>query len=388
MKTHQNPANQAGFSLIDMMVGTIIGLLTILAIMYSFKAFEGQKRTTDSLSGAQSDGLMAIATLDNSIRQAGVGLFTNGSLLCSSVNVYYNGSVVANGLQMMPVAIMDGGAGGASDSIQTMTSQSLLGAASSSIVQPMPTPSSVLKVAASSNTGINVGGLVLVGDPTAPGTPCTVMGVTGTHPTANGINILHASGTSKWNPPNLATAFTNVGPFSTNAQVVPLGSFSRTAYQPLCNTLTATDLNIGLAAAAMCAGSTFTNTNPVAANVVNIQAQYGVIPASMVGGISCWVNATGAGTNACDGSDWVNPTAANIKRIEAIHVAVTVMSPQIEKPNSTGTCTATASTAAANYPVSWVGGPAIDLTGLPNWKCYRYKVFQTIIPIRNAIWAN
>lgn len=387
MKTHQNPANQAGFSLIDMMVGTIIGLLTILAIMYSFKAFEGQKRTTDSLSGAQSDGLMAIATLDNSIRQAGVGLFTNGSLLCSSVNIYNNGSTVANGAQMMPVLLTDGGAGGASDSIQTTTIQSSQGSASTSITVPMPNPSAVLTVAKSTITGINVGGFVLVGDPTSPGTPCTVMQVTTLQYPSNGINVVHNSGASSpWNPPNPNTAFTTAPSYGTSAVVVP-GAISRLNYQSFCNSLVSMDMNSGVGAP-VCAGNTVTNAAPLAANVVNIQAQYGVIPASMVGGISCWVNATGAGTNACDGSDWVNPSFANIKRIEAIHVAVTVMSPQIEKPSSTGACTATASTAAANYPVSWVGGPAIDVTGLPNWKCYRYKVFQTIIPIRNAIWAN
>lgn len=384
MKASRLPSRQAGFSLIDILVGTIVGLLTILVIMYSFKAFEGQKRTTDSLSGAQSDGLMSVTTLDTSIRQAGVGLFTNGSLLCSSVNIYYNGSTVANMAQMMPVAITDGG--GASDTISTVTSQSNLGAASVPIAVPMPSPSAIMTVSA--NPGISVGDLVLVGDPTTPGTPCTVMGVTNVATTANGVNVQHNSGTSLWNPPNPVNTFTNAPAYGTSAQMLPLGTFSRLKYQALCNSLVSTDLNNGSLTPPSCAGSTFTNATPLAANVVNIQAQYGVIPSSLVGGIACWVNASGAGTNACDAGDWSSPTLANTKRIEAIHLAVTVISPQIEKPDSAGACTATASTAAANYPVSWPGGPAIDVTTLPNWKCYRYKVFQTIIPIRNAIWAN
>lgn len=221
------------------------------------------------------------------------------------------------------------------------------------------------------------------------------MGVTNVATTANGVNVQHNSGTSLWNPPNPVTAFINpvtgltaAPAYGTSAQMLPLGTFSRREYQALCNSLVFTDLNTGGAATPSCTGSTFTNATPLAANVVNIQAQYGVIPSSLVGGIACWVNATGASTNACDASDWSSPTLANTKRIEAIHLAVTVISPQIEKPNSTGACTATASTAATNYPVSWPGGPTIDVTTLPNWKCYRYKVFQTIIPIRNAIWAN
>ncbi len=386
MKFQEIPAKQAGFSLIDLMVGAIIGLLTTLVIMYSFKAFEGQKRTTDSLAGAQSDGLLAMITLDNAIRPAGLGLFANGSLICSSVNVYYNGSVVANGASMMPVNITDGGASGGSDSIQTMTSQSQSGAASAAIAQPMPTPSSVLTV--TTGNGFSVGGLVMVGDPSSPTTPCTVMSVTALQNTANGVNLIHNSGLSPWNPPNLASTFSSVGPYSINAVVVPLGSFSRTQFQVLCHSLAFTDLNSGSTVTPSCAGSTFTNAAPMAANVVNIQAQYGIVPPSLVGGITCWVNATGAGTNACDGNNWLTPTPANIQRIEAIHVAVTVMSPQKEKPDSSGVCTATASTTATNYPVSWAGGPIIDVTTIQNWQCYRYKVFQTIIPVRNAIWAN
>ena len=31
-------------------------------------------------------------------------------------------------------------------------------------------------------------------------------------------------------------------------------------------------------------------------------------------------------------------------------------------------------------------GPIIDLRGDPDWQHYRYKVYQTIIPLRNSIW--
>ena len=38
--------NQAGFSLVELMVGLVIGLMATLVIMQVFSTFEGQKRTT------------------------------------------------------------------------------------------------------------------------------------------------------------------------------------------------------------------------------------------------------------------------------------------------------------------------------------------------------
>jgi type IV pilus assembly protein PilW len=378
--------SQSGFSLIDLLVGTVVGMLTILLIMYSFKAFESQKRATDSMAGAQSDGLSAINVLDLAIRQSGAGLFTSGSQTCSTINIYHNGTVVADGAALMPVAIADGGAAGASDVLQTVTSTSPFGAASVPISVAMPSPSAVLTTSA--NSGANTGDLVLVGDPSSPGTPCTVMGVTNVQATGGGVDLQHNPGTSAWNPANPANVFTTAPAYGTTARVVPIGSLTRMSYQAICNSLASVDLNSGAVAAPACVGNTVTNASTVAANVVNIQAQYGVTATAASGTISCWVNATGSGTNACDVANWATPGAADVARIKAVRVAVTVRSPQLEKPGTAGACTATASTSAVNYPVTAQGGPTIDVTGLPNWQCYKYKVFQTIIPMRNVIWAN
>jgi type IV pilus assembly protein PilW len=33
----------------------------------------------------------------------------------------------------------------------------------------------------------------------------------------------------------------------------------------------------------------------------------------------------------------------------------------------------------------WVGG-AFDLSARADWRCYRYRVFETTISLRNMIW--
>jgi type IV pilus assembly protein PilW len=32
--------------------------------------------------------------------------------------------------------------------------------------------------------------------------------------------------------------------------------------------------------------------------------------------------------------------------------------------------------------------PAIDLTANADWQRYRYRVYETIIPLRNMIWSR
>ncbi len=60
-----------GFSLVEIMVGLGIGLLTILVIMQLFADYEGQKRTTTSGADAQGNGQIALLTME--LRYCGFG---------------------------------------------------------------------------------------------------------------------------------------------------------------------------------------------------------------------------------------------------------------------------------------------------------------------------
>jgi len=46
-----------------------------------------------------------------------------------------------------------------------------------------------------------------------------------------------------------------------------------------------------------------------------------------------------------------------------------------------GTCETTMA-----FP-TWSGG-TFDLSADPNWQCYRYRVFETTVPLRNWIWKS
>ena len=71
----------------------------------------------------------------------------------------------------------------------------------------------------------------------------------------------------------------------------------------------------------------------------------------------------------------------------AMQLAIVARSSQPEKPDpASGLCNITTN------PPSWIGGTVdlsgqVGLTAVANdWKCYRYKVFEVTVPLRNVLW--
>jgi len=93
-------------------------------------------------------------------------------------------------------------------------------------------------------------------------------------------------------------------------------------------------------------------------------------------------------------------TIAQANTVQGIAVAIVARSPLIEKPRGTGGCDATnsASLPDAGQPNAWyqqymgstdgtIVNAAFNLsTSRADWQCYRYKLFQTAVPVRNLTW--
>ena len=79
-------------------------------------------------------------------------------------------------------------------------------------------------------------------------------------------------------------------------------------------------------------------------------------------------------------------------------VEVTARSSIKEKADATGKCDyITADPTKPDKVTDWIGNAYVsidvsqNLTGVAEtppeqWKCYRYKLFQTTVPLRNMIW--
>jgi type IV pilus assembly protein PilW len=362
---------QAGWGLAEMMVGVVISLLAVLVIFESFRAFEGQKRTTTSAMAAQEAGLLALTAIERDARVAGYGLVVNNALACSTINIYQGGAVST--VPAMPIAIADGGANG-SDSITIMYSTSSVASTPSPLSIDAITSTPVVMASNTANNAVfNAGDFILLAQPTL-GKPCARLRVTGTIPAGSDVQIVHAASDST-NPPGGTNIFPTApsAGYSASASdpsvVINMGNLVSSTYSVLAGSMAYTD------------NTRATQPITLSTGIVNLQAQYGVSPAGNQN-VSQWVDARGA---------WAAPSPADIGRIKAVRIAIVARSALLEKTAVTQPCVNSAGTNKG--PCAWEDSPAnpaplIDLSSDPDWQRYRYRVYETIIPLRNVVWGN
>ena len=119
----------------------------------------------------------------------------------------------------------------------------------------------------------------------------------------------------------------------------------------------------------------------VADNIVQLKAQYG-----HDNGVNNGTVLTGpyaAGDGIVDGYDTLTPaTAAAWNQVLTVRIGLVARSAQAEKPSGSGPACDTTTTQP-----SWSGG-SFNLSANANWTCYRYKVFETVIPLKNILWTQ
>ncbi|MFN0143295.1 MAG: PilW family protein [Mycobacterium sp.] len=389
LQIHDSRTAQRGFSLVEILVAMVIALIGMLVIFQSFETFEAQKRTTTNSVDAQENGLLALANIEREVRLAGYGLFYGNQLACNRMN-QWNGA--ATQVPIMPIQITDGGT--ASDTIVTNYSTSAFGSLPAQLLLDTTTSNTVLQVNNATRTaGFTVGNYILVANPLR-GFSCTRLQVSAATLAADGNSLaltVASGGTTPANPPAATNLFiTAPNPVASYGNspaepsiVINMGGFSRNQYSVVMNATTREgDLQqLDLTAAGATAVS-------LASGVVAMQAQLGVSATPQTQEINTWVNPTGT---------WA-PTAITINdigRVKAVRVAIVTRSSQIERV-TTGNVTTTCRTPAGtnnNGPCAWddtgtTAAPRIDLSADANWQRYRYRVYETIIPLRNVMWQT
>lgn len=367
---------RGGFSLVEIMVGLAMGMIAMLIILQVFSVFEGGKRTTTGAADAQSNGAIALYMIERDARMAGWGIGSAAYSGCDTTFSYCDGSAscgggtgALNGLFLGAVRITDGGANPDSITAQFFANPNLdtfRYPSTTTLRSTMPQPSAELNV--TSVSGCSIGGMVLVSQDGM----CTLMRITQVQGAA--LKIQHNPGASgDFNPPvNIQNDPANPWPAYTEGaslscfNAAPNGPLFQRSYSvnTTARQLQRTDNSV----------SPIIANESIAPEVFDLQAQYGVAPSgSQV--VDTWVDATAA-------SGWANPSQANQNRIKAIRIALVVRSTQYEKPES-GACQTTTSTD------DWSSWATFSTENYPgDWKCYRYKVFETVAPLRNTIWAN
>lgn len=357
MPSHQlNRHHNTGFSLVEIMVGMVIGLISTIIVMQVFATFEGQKRTTTGGSDAQTNGGVGLYTIERDMRMAGYGFAdATGCALASS----FNGTALAP-LVLAPVTIADGAGGLLPDSI------TILSGNKSSWSVPIRVISNHAQAATQFNTnatlGLAQGDLLIAYEATTPPN-CTLFQVDNANPVLN--PIIHTAG--NWN--GNSAVFPAAG-YSTDALLMNVGSFMSHTYSiDASSNLVFTDY------------SSATNTNSsqiLSSDVVSIQAEYG-FDTRAGAQTDAQVDTWGATMIDADASGTIGD-AGDINRIYALRFALVARNGLREKADPvTGICNTT------TVGPAWAGG-TISLAADANWQCYRYKTFETIVPLRNMLW--
>lgn len=336
---------QQGFGIIDILIGLLIGFIIVFTTYSSLLFFQSHQRTGVNGNTALGNGILGLYALENDLKSAGLGFYFNGSPQCSVFNASYDGKTIATNALAAPVKIQDGQQ--FADSITLLSGTSILSGVPAR-------PLSALSISSGSTIAVNtlgdlqIGNLALIGN--ASTVPCTIVKLTNvTDNTSNG-EITYDSGSS--------ASIT----YPSNSFINNIGHLNWSTWRINNNNLELLDLTTG-------------NTMTVADNIVQLQAQYGISSNSTTKNIQQWVDATGI---------WASLNTARISQIRAVRVAIVARSPQREKSSIPGSSCDTTTQA----PMPWPNGTAIDLSTNPDWRCYRYRIFKTVVPIKNVVIGN
>jgi type IV pilus assembly protein PilW len=412
------PRRERGMSLIEILVGVVIGLLGILVIFQVLAVSEDRKRTTVHGSDAQSAGAIGLYQLQREVQRAGYGFGTADTKIIGCLVKAWNGAAID--FRLHPVEIVQGAAG-APDRIRV-----LIGSSDKYVTDVRPwTPSGAnTKTMTGSRAGFDYGDLVvLTGNPThalslgTPELPCAMIQVTD-RPTAQPFDVGHNLSYTLTPPDTLSPAATTTPRFNKDA------AWPASASPPFApNPNNGFALNLGkqprrhefrvtlpgeanpnrLVATELLFDA---GLGEIADSIVNLQAEYGIDRNNnQVIEANEWTETPPDNTLIPTGTDPKRACGDSPSRswrcVLAIRVALLARSAHWDKaacsPNPQRTSGATGALLLTNFAMTNVDGTAAsgaeaacteDPPSPNNWRRYRYSVYETVIPLRNMLWGT
>jgi type IV pilus assembly protein PilW len=360
---------QGGFGLIEVMVGLVIGLIAVLVIYQVYTVSEGFKRNTTASGEAQQSGLFSMFILGMEVGNGGAGMADAAQDLGACADP---GNFPAS-FRPIPVMITDGGGGVVNPNPDSFVVNYSMATtlANSAVFAADAAPASSYTV--QSPGGFHNGDLIVaIAAPGGAGSPCASSVITAppTVPDLNGfVTITHTG--SAINLFAGASRLLNMGPCS-KVQKVQYSLNGDVLYStPLLDT------------GANCTPAVIA-ANPLASNIVNMKAEYGIAdPASPKGLLSTWVQANAGG--GWDPASVLPATVSKINQIKAIRIGFIVRSEQFDQTlgKYDWVLFDCADAVKANCPGRLTGTIPATVAPAGNW---RYRTYETVIPLRNEIW--
>jgi type IV pilus assembly protein PilW len=352
--------SQKGFSLIEVMLSLVIGLIMSLGVASLAISYDAGRKNNISSNTANANGTTAVETLNTSLQMAGSGLISNYSPIC--VNLYSTTATNTNSGTELDILKLD--------TTTDPNSNHVIFAYGSG-----GSAASMLKVSVSiANTNDDIG-VPLVGSVTpgsdillayssvGSGTDCTLRRATApiaVNGSAGMMNI-GLSATQAYNQP-----IAGVPAYAADFYVIPEQVFNYQEWYSENGMLKFKDRVTGL-------------VNRVAEGVIFLRAQYGV--------------------DSGLGLTWQDQPPSQLNYLKAVRTAMVVRSDSREKQAVAGNCTSTTSP-TINFD-DWLGvangSTSVDISALtstsgtvliPDWRCYFYKTYTTVTPLRSLAWAT
>jgi type IV pilus assembly protein PilW len=346
-----NAKKAAGFTIVEIMVGMVIGIIGMIIIMQIFSFVEGQKRTTTGTGDAQTAGVAAMFTLQREIRLGGYGFNSlnvlgcqldlgGGKVLPTLAHVIINpAGIPAGDANTDTLLVVHGVSNGASEG------EKIIHAGGTQLTMPSSRTYKQNDKVIASQLSLASGCVLKL------------------------ANVNSIAGTTL----NLATgdgAVSGGSLFNMGASPKILVYAIRKGNLAVCDFMA----NDCAQACALVDGTCSSDWVPVADGIVSLRAQYGRdAVAPLNGSVDTWDQMTPA----------PQPTQMDLAclwtRVPAVRIALVARNSQTEKE------------AVTSAAPTWFGSedhPIVLTATHQNWQQFRYKLFQTVIPIRNIPWIT
>jgi type IV pilus assembly protein PilW len=372
------------------MVSVVIGMLALVFAMRLMTGSEQNRQSAMGGSDSMQNGMLALFSISGDAGQAGYGI--NDPIIAGCNTIFSDTGHYAlapaqrgtTAIKPLAAVVIENNATGP-DRVSFYSGSAVSGTATLGLTSSY-----------ANGTRINIDRIpygfaqrdVIVVGPVQPGGTCALAQLSDNPanlppPPGQQYVVIGQGGDYRYNSGGLGTTFTGGASRLFNLGPAASLSFHTWSVADGFLQLSATDIGNNAQASA------------VADNIVSLKAQYGFDTRAGAAfdpdagmKVTQWsntmINADGIGETG-DAGDW--------QRIAAVRLAVVARSKNPERPAAGAACSATPDKPKAfgmNAPSGVTAVPVtidVAVTGDPvDWHCYRYRVFETIVPLRNASW--
>lgn len=372
----------AGFSLVELMVGVGVGLLSTIVIATVLANSEQQKRANSSGTDAQIAGTLALHELERSLTEAGYGLSTDVNSVGCALAAKYGGLPVAGAPADLAPVVITPGADGKPSTIRVTRSNTAQFSLPAQVQAPYFNPGSggtvATTVVVQSTLGMSAGDLLAaVAAPASPlktGTgvgSCTVFQATALNADNRGIQrTIDAA----WN------GLGDLGALGGSHYVVNLGGLETQTFtvSPAKDAEGKDTAQYQLALTRFSLRDRTSTSQVLQMGIVDMKAFYGK---------------DNDNDGAVDAYDTTTPTTIDgWLAVKSVRLALLARSATFEKAEVTGV--APNWDVGKNIPVAGstecgsskciAMNPAVST----DWKHYHYRLYEVVVPLRNQLWRS